>query len=95
MLSAIANSNSLFYDNYGYLVLGARYRELTGDMDGFATDQFSAGLQHSVNAYLDPRVHFEVRAIRDPHVRWFGAIVMPPNALHQRPHFIGWEHANS
>lgn len=95
LIAAMANTDSELYDNYGYIILGAERRSLTGGIDALQSDSFSSNLQQQINAYLDPPVPFEVKAFSDSEKGWYGVIIIPPSSPYQRPHFISREYSDA
>lgn len=78
-IAAIANSDSTYFDNIGYIVLGAKRGRLVGGFDDLEKDSTSANIHNWVRDYIEPKVNFTVERFKDPKVGWWGIIVIPPS----------------
>lgn len=79
-IAAIANSDSTYFDNIGYIVLGAKRGKLGGGFDALEKDSTSANIHNWVRNYIEPRVNFSVERFKDPMVGCWGVIVIPPSS---------------
>jgi len=79
-IAAIANSDSTYFDNKGYIVFGAKRGKLAGGFDVFEKDSTSANIQNCVRDYLDPKVQFSVERFKDSKVGWWGVIIIRPSS---------------
>lgn len=79
-IAAIANSDSTYFDNEGYIVLGSRRGKLIGGFDALEKDSTSANIQNCVRDYLDPKVKFSVERFKDSKVGWWGVIIIRPSS---------------
>jgi len=75
-IASIANSDSTYFDNIGYIILGAKRGELVGGFNYLEKDSFSSNLQVIVKDYLDPRVNFSVERFNDSKLGWWGVIII-------------------
>jgi len=78
-IAAIANSDSTYFDNTGYIVLGAKRGKLVGGFDALDKDSTSANIHNWVRDYIEPKANFTVERFNDPKVGWWGIIVIPPS----------------
>lgn len=76
-IASIANSYSTYFDNIGYIILGAKRGKLVGGFTYLEKDSFSSNLQVTVNDYLDPTVKFSVERFKDSKLGWWGVIIIP------------------
>lgn len=79
-IASIANSDSTYFDNTGYIVLGAKRGKLVGGFDALEKDSTSANMQNWVRDYLDPKVKFSVERFKDQKFGWWGVIVIPTSS---------------
>jgi hypothetical protein len=79
-IAAIANSDSTYFENTGYIILGAERGKLVGRFDALEKDSTSADIQTCVRDYIEPNVTFSVERFKDPDVGWWGVIVIPTSS---------------
>jgi len=79
-IAAIANTDSTYYDNVGYIILGAKNGRLIGGINALEEDATSANFYVTVGEYVDPVIDFRVEKYKDDQVGWWGVIVIPPSS---------------
>lgn len=79
-IAAIANSDSTYFDNMGYIILGAKRGELVGGFNALEKDSTSANIHNWVRNYVEPKISFSVERFKDPNVGWWGVILIPPSS---------------
>lgn len=94
LVLAIANTDSDELDDVGYVIVGARRREIVGRCDEFGEDSFCASLPTTLNNYIDPPARVEIKGFEDPKVGWFGAIIVKPSRM-MRPHLVAKEYTDA
>lgn len=79
-IAAIANSDSTYFENTGYIILGAERGKLVGGFDALEKDSTSADIQTCVRDFIEPNATFSVERFKDPDVGWWGVIVIPTSS---------------
>jgi len=78
-IAAIANSDDTYFENKGYIILGAKRGKLVGGFDALEKDATSANIQNWVRDYIDPKVKFSLERFKDSKLGWWGVIIIPPS----------------
>jgi hypothetical protein len=78
-ISAIANTDSPYFEGMGYIVLGAKRGQLVGGFDALEKDATSADIHLCVGEYVDPVVSFSIERFKDEKLGWWGVIIIPPS----------------
>jgi|GEM_PF-3537300 len=78
-IAAIANTDSPFLDNSGYIILGAKRGHLVGGFNSLEQDSTSANIHAWVTNYIEPEIAFSVHRFHDKTVGWWGVIIIPPS----------------
>jgi len=79
-IAAIVNSDSTYFNNMGYIIIGAKRGELVGGFDALEKDSTSSNIHNWVRDYIEPKVSFTVERFEDSKVGWWGVIIIPPSS---------------
>lgn len=89
-INAMANTFSLDFEDYGFLVLGVSRNEgaITMDVPSLrnpGVDNLEASIAEWLAEYMEPQPEFFLAAFKEPEVGTWGALVLRPN---QSPPFV-------
>ena len=90
LVSAFANTYSLEFDDYGFLIFGVdrEKRAISFDVKAFrekGTDKLDAEIGQQLENYLYHSPTFQLMSFEEPHIGHWGCLVIYPN---QNPPFI-------